>query len=220
MLAVAGGKGGCGKTTTTACLARGLADDGAAPIIVDADVDMPDLHAVAGAHLEPGIDSLAAGGRIEDVTQSTLELPGVRLVAGGTGSTDQFDAALTRLRNVSDPVLVDTAAGASPEVARPLRAADATVIVSTPTTESLEDAAKTAAMARTLDAPVVGGIITRSDGTVDPRSLFDCSVIGHVPTAETPLTDPGVRDAYASVVETLPSGIFNHLETIVSPRYG
>ena len=198
MLAVAGGKGGCGKTTTTACLARALADAGSEPVIVDADVDMPDLHVTASARAEPGLGALAAGKSIADVTQSTLELPGVRIIASGDGSADELEAALARVRTVSETVLVDTPAGASPAVADPLRVADATVIVSTPTPQSLEDAVKTAAMARTLDTPVVGGIVTRSDGTIDPRPLLDCPVLAHVPDVENPLTDVRVRDAYAS----------------------
>jgi len=108
---------------------------------------MPDLHVVAGARLDSGLAALVGGDAVSGATQSTLELPGVRLVANGPEPTDDLTAALDRLRTLADPVLVDTAAGASPAVADPLRAADATIVVSTPTQQSLEDAAKTAAMA-------------------------------------------------------------------------
>lgn len=199
MIAVAGGKGGCGKTTTTACLGRALAERGSDPVVVDADVDMPDLHHVAGASLDPGLDALAAGDPVAAVTQSTLELPGVRLVPSGSSATKRLDVALGRLDSVDDPVILDTAAGASQAVADPLRAADATVVVSTPTPQSLEDAAKTAAMARALDAPVIGAIITRSDGSVDPAPLFGCPILAHVPTVASPLAHERVRDAYARV---------------------
>lgn len=204
MIAVAGGKGGCGKTTTTACLARALADAGSDPVVVDADVDMPDLHVVAGARLDSGLADLAGGDPVSEAAQSTLELPGVRLVASGPETTDDLTAALGRLQTLADPVLVDTAAGASPAVAAPLRAADATIVVSTPTPQSLEDAAKTAAMARTLDAPVVGSVVTRSDGSVDPRRLLDCPTLGHVPPVSDPLADERVRAAYAEVCQSLP----------------
>ncbi|POG57234.1 nucleotide-binding protein, partial [Haloferax marisrubri] len=56
MLAIAGGKGGSGKTTTTLGLASAL--DG--PVLaVDADRDMPNLHAMAGVE-RPG-DAAADG---------------------------------------------------------------------------------------------------------------------------------------------------------------
>jgi len=199
MIAVAGGKGGCGKTTTTACLARALADAGSDPVVVDADVDMPDLHVVAGARLDSGLAALADGAPVSEVAQSTVELPGVRLVANDPGATDDLAAALDRLRTLADPVVVDTAAGASPAAAAPLRAADATIVVSTPTPQSLEDAAKTAAMARTLDAPVLGAVLTRSDGSVDPEPLLECPTLGHVPAVSDPLSDERVRNAYAQV---------------------
>lgn len=199
MIAVAGGKGGCGKTTTTACVARALESSGADPIVVDADVDMPDLHLVTGARPDPGLDALADGKPRSAVTQSTLELPGVRLVAAGTAPTTDLTAALSRLRDVPDPVLVDTPAGVSPAVAEPLRRADATILVSTATPESLEDAAKTAAMARTLDAPVIGAVITRSDGGGDPRVLLDCPAFQHIPEADNPLLDADVERAYETV---------------------
>lgn len=48
MLAVAGGKGGCGKTTTTVGLALAADRAGWACLAVDADRDVPDLHRVAG----------------------------------------------------------------------------------------------------------------------------------------------------------------------------
>ena len=203
MIAVAGGKGGCGKTTTTACLARALADTGSNPIVVDADVDMPNLHVVAGARPDPGLDTLAAGDPVEEVAQSTLELPGVRLVASGTDTANDLPTALARLHSVAEPVLVDTAAGASPAVADPLRAADATIVVSTTTPQSLEDAAKTAAMARTLDSPVIGAILTRSDGSTDPGSLLDCPILTRVPSVDRPLSNDRARDAYARVPESL-----------------
>ncbi|SFS07511.1 septum site-determining protein MinD [Halomicrobium zhouii] len=204
MIAVAGGKGGCGKTTTTACLARALADAGSDPVVVDADVGMPDLHVVAGARLDAGLATLASGAPVSKAVQSTLELPGVRLVANGPEQSDDLATALDRLQTLADPVLVDTAAGASPAVATPLRAADATIVVSTPTPQSLEDAAKTAAMARALDAPVVGSVVTRSDGSVDPGRLLDCPTLGHVPSVPDPLADDRVRAAYADVCESLP----------------
>jgi len=203
MIAVAGGKGGCGKTTTTACLARALAERGSSPIVVDCDLDMPDLHVVTGGRREPGLPALADGAPLEDVAQSALELPGVRHVASGGGSSTDLSPVLDRLRSRSNPVLVDTPAGASPDVATPLRAADATLLVSTPTRQSLADAVKTAAMARTLDAPVIATVLTRSDGSVDPRSLLDTEHVHHVPTADAPLANDAVEAAYDRIAATV-----------------
>lgn len=196
MLAVAGGKGGCGKTTTTACLARELAVRGDRPVVVDADVGLPDLHVVADCPAAPGLAALHDGAPTAAALHRSDSLPGVRAVPAGEGGCERVPGALARLADAGDPVLVDTPAGASRAVAAPLRAADATLLVSTPTERSLADAAKTAAVARELNAPVVGVVLTRSDGTVDPAHLLDCEAVFHVPPARRPVDDARVTKAY------------------------
>ena len=52
MIAVTGGKGGSGKTTTTVGLARALARRGASVVAADADWDLPNLTAVASETAE------------------------------------------------------------------------------------------------------------------------------------------------------------------------
>jgi septum site-determining protein MinD len=203
MLAIAGGKGGSGKTTTTACLARALATAGHDPIAVDGDCDMPNLHVVAGAPAAPGTDAFAAGEELPEVTHPTVELPGVEVLPSGRGDKKELEVTLSALSTVPRRVLVDTPAGVSPTVATALRAADGVVIVTTPTRESLEDAVKTAAMARSLDADVVGAVVTMSDGSVDPADLLNCRTLTHVPDVDSPLTDETVTERYEAVSKTV-----------------
>ena len=115
------------------------------------------------------------------------------------GDADTLESTLATLADSDRQVLIDTPAGASPVVATALRAASAVVIVSTPTQESLEDAAKTAAMARTLGTTPVGAILTKSDGSVDPADLLGCRTLAHVPDVTAPLTDETVARRYDSV---------------------
>ena len=199
MIAIAGGKGGVGKTTTTACLARALATGDETPIAVDGDCDMPDLHVVAGTAAEPGIDSHTADTPVEAVTHSAVELPGVDVLPAGRGDADALESTLDALEDTDRRVLVDTPAGASPVVATALRSASAVVVVSTATRESLEDAAKTAEMARTLGTTPIGTVLTRSDGSVDPVDLLGCPTLTHVPEVASPLTDETVERRYDSV---------------------
>lgn len=201
MLAIAGGKGGVGKTTTTVALARALASNGYRPVAVDADLDMPDLHDIAATAREPGLDALADGRRDEAVERCGFE-PGVRVVPAGTASA--VEDALALAAGFDGFVLVDCPAGASRAVATPLRAADRTLIVSTPRRESLEDAAKTAAMARALDAPPVGAVLTCTDRRLSVESLLDCPLLGTVPDASESVLDSGhVRRAYRSLADAL-----------------
>lgn len=163
MLAIAGGKGGCGKTTTACAIAGTLAAWGQAPVVVDADVAMPDLARRVQAGHGPGIDALAAGRPVGSVVQTDHELSGVGVVA--SGAPGSLDPALQALRTVTGPILVDCPGGAGPDVAAPLSACDRALVVSTDTRASLEDATKTAAMARELDARVAGLALRETDCT-------------------------------------------------------
>lgn len=157
MLAIAGGKGGCGKTTTACGVAAALGRRGAAPIVVDADVAMPDLPRVVRAAPEPGLDALAAGRPVEAVVQSDHDLPGVGVVASGAPAS--LRPALAGLRATPEPVLVDCPAGAGPDVAAALSACNRALVVSTTTRASLEAATKTVAMATELEATVAGLVL-------------------------------------------------------------
>ena len=166
MIAIAGGKGGCGKSTTTLGVARAFADAGRRVLAVDADRDMPNLHALAGVPTDPSLADLAAASDPGDVSAAAHPDPttaGVRILPASPGSTVDLPTALGAVRGSDRRVLLDCPAGAGREAAAPLRAADATLLVSLPTPESLQDAAKTAAMARALDAPPACAAVVRAD---------------------------------------------------------
>jgi len=186
MLAIAGGKGGCGKTTTALGLARALARMGERPLVVEADLDMPDLHHRAETDRAPGIAAAADSGRPREVAQPSSRFPGVDVLPCLEATTDTAAALFDRLSACPGPVLLDCPAGAGPDAVAPLRTADRSVVVSTPRERSLRDAAKTAAMARHLDAPPALVVLVGSDGSVDPEPLFECQRAVHVPELPEP----------------------------------
>ncbi len=157
MYAVTGGKGGCGKTTTALGLAQALARLGADPLVLDADVDMPDLHLLADVPPEPDASALARGAHVECVSRPATDSPGVSIVPAG--DAESTPAALRAVRWWHGPVLVDCPAGAGEDATLPLRYCDGAVLVTTDTPQSLSDAAKTATVATRLDAPVAGTLI-------------------------------------------------------------
>lgn len=180
MLAVAGGKGGCGKTTIALGVAAVLGER--SPVtVVDADVDMPDLHVETATPASPGLDGLAAGEPVDGCRHAAMEYPGVSVVPAGTAA-DSIQRGIERLRHIDEHVIIDTPAGASVNVTVPLGIAERVVLVSTPTRESLVDVAKTAELARSLGTPIVGLVCNRSDGSIDQSVLFDCEILAHVPT--------------------------------------
>jgi septum site-determining protein MinD len=211
VIAIAGGKGGCGKTTTTLSLAAALGRQGRSVLAVDADLDMPDLHALAGVPNEPTVAALApdegregGGVDLKRVSRSVPDLPGVAVVPAAPGvDRTELLGALRRLRSIEAAVLVDCPAGAGPSAVDPVRVADELILVASPTPQGLRDATKTAALARTVGTPVVACVVP-GRSTVPPATerLFEAPV-HPVPSAADPLGDPAVRKAVASVVPSV-----------------
>lgn len=216
MLAVAGGKGGCGKTTTALGVAAAMARGGSQPLVVDCDCDMPDLHHVADVDREPGVSAIAEGGAIEDVAQRTVPSnPGrsvqpnstVRVVTAG--HREHVGPALARLQSWPGPVLLDTPAGVTPEATRPLSRSDRVLLVTQPTPQCLDDTARTATVAHELGVDCAG-VVVRHRGNHQEATTFDCQgrkipVLGTVPTVEgTPFDDPRVRAGFRRIASRLP----------------
>jgi septum site-determining protein MinD len=202
MLAIAGGKGGVGKTTTALGLAAALPDR---PLVVDADQDMPDLHALAGVTRD-GPEDAELPDRIQAVEDRRCHVlpvpdheppsPSRRLARVRAAWTDPDD---------SPPILIDTPAGAGIDAAAPLEVADGVVVVSTACAPALRDAAKTASMARAVGTPVVGAVVTRT--AVRPPSVDDllgCPLLGAVPEVDgRPLESRRVRERYEAAASAL-----------------
>ena len=194
MLAIAGGKGGSGKTTTTLGLARAFDEH---VVAVDADRDMPNLGSMAGVE------------RRDDGPMDPREHPDDPTVSVLSPPPETDDDAFERwLRAVADDhrqTVVDCPAGAGPDVAVPLRIADAVVVVTQLCAPALRDAAKTAAMARALGTPVVGGVVSRA--RIAPESverLVGAPILGAVPDEASPvLAQPTVQAAYSRISNTL-----------------
>lgn len=215
MLAIAGGKGGCGKTTTAVGLALALARRGQAPLLVDADCDMPDVHHVVGIeHVAEcpetsvrettGVDALANGATLRAAVTTVETAGGVAVLTGG--HRENLNGALQRARQWAGPVFVDCPAGVTPVATRPLRHADHTLLVTTDRPECVEDGRATLVTARELHAQPVGTIVRETDdGTVDSRLLAE-RVLTTLPTVTgDPLDHRSVRGRLQEVARTLPA---------------
>ncbi|GAA0508417.1 septum site-determining protein MinD [Halorubrum aquaticum] len=225
MIAVAGGKGGSGKTTTALGLARAFSRRGAPVVAADADWDLPNLVELADETGEPVATPATPREAIPEATGSRARSTVLRVARGErTVPVDRsapvvLDApkrprehdAATVFSDLDDvvaedtPLLLDCPAGASPDVAAPLRAADRCVLVTPLHRPALRDAVKTATIARRLGCPPLGVVVTRSRSVPDAVSeLFGCPVLGRVPpSSPVPLADAAVEAAYDGAATAL-----------------
>lgn len=215
VLAVAGAKGGVGKTTTSLNLAAALGADGRAVVVVEADLAM--ANAVDFLDVEvggrPSLHEVLAGRA--GVESAVYPAPGgFDLVPSGTsleGFTDAdvslFPEVVDALQGRYDAVVIDTGAGVSRETVVPTGAADATILVSTPRVASVRDADKTMSVARRAGAPVGGVVLTKSGTGRSPPAeriaqFLDTDLLGHVPQDAAV---PESQDAGVPVVAHSPS---------------
>lgn len=182
MFALTGGKGGVGKTTTALGLAVAVARRGRSPVVLDADVDTPNLATAAGVP-STGVAAVARGAVVAEAGHSVdgATVLGLRTADGAATVRDALDA----LSGCDRPVFVDCPAGAGRVHGIALRAADRAVLVTRPTRRAVTDALKAAAMARELDAAPVGVLFNRAETHCGFDSVFDCQSLGAVPSVES-----------------------------------
>lgn len=163
IVAVAGGKGGVGKSTIAWNLASELE-----AVVVDADLataDLPpgtgpDLHDVLAGRVEPA-------DAVETVGTVTI-LPCGRTLSGARASRlEALPSVLERVERSRDRVVVDCPAGLARDVGIGLRSADLAVLVTTPTRAAMVDAFRTADLAAALETPIASLVVNMADGEAD-----------------------------------------------------
>jgi septum site-determining protein MinD len=148
-IVVTSGKGGVGKTTTTANTGAALAATGASVVLVDADVGLRNLDVVMG--LEARIrhhvlDVLEGVATLDDALVTDKRVPTLRLLAAAqTREKDDVDTAAFRdligsLRDRFDYVLIDCPAGIEKGFANAIAGADEAIVVCTPEVSAVRDA--------------------------------------------------------------------------------
>lgn len=213
ILAVTGGKGGVGKSTVAYNLGAALD-----AVVVDADLGMADLPTGHG----PDLHDVLAGRA--DPLEAVREGP-VRLLPCGRSLAGARAADVTELAEVTEQVdrafgdvVLDCPAGMRADAGVPLAVADAAVLVASPQPFALADAVRTRALARELDAPLVGVVVNRvvDDPPVDAiaetlgapvTTLSADPRVGESVAAQRPVVDAAPESRAARGIEALVSAV-------------
>jgi len=148
IIVVTSGKGGVGKTTSTAALGAALALQGHKVAVVDFDVGLRNLDLVMGAERRVVFDLINVAQGDAKLNQALIRdkrLPNLFLLpASQTRDKDALteegvESVIGELRNRFDFVICDSPAGIERGATLAMRFADAAVVVANPEVSSLRD---------------------------------------------------------------------------------
>ncbi len=148
VIVVTSGKGGVGKTTSTAALGAALAQSGQNVVVVDFDVGLRNLDLVMGAERRVVFDliNVVQGDAklpqalIRDKRIDTLSLlPASQTRDKDALSVEGVDKVIAELREKFDWVICDSPAGIERGALLAMRNADVAVVVTNPEVSSVRD---------------------------------------------------------------------------------
>ena len=195
--AVASGKGGTGKTTSTLALGMALAAEYDVTV-VDADTGMANLLFHTGLDdATVTLHDLLVAGTATDVSEATYERFGMSVVPCGTALSGFEAADPVRLRAVvaelagdTDVLLLDSPAALSSKSAvLPVVLADRVVIVVEPTIPALSDGLKVQEYARSYGTETAGVLLNKvrdeaADVAAGAGRHFGGPVLAKVPDSD------------------------------------
>ena len=148
VLVVTSGKGGVGKTTSSAALGAALAQNGEKVVVIDFDVGLRNLDLVMGAERRVVFDliNVVQGDAklnqalIRDKRLENLSLLPASQTRDKDALTDEVVArVLTELREKFDWIICDSPAGIERGATMAMRHADVAVVVTNPEVSSVRD---------------------------------------------------------------------------------
>jgi septum site-determining protein MinD len=149
VIVVTSGKGGVGKTTTTANIGTGLARLGFKVVLVDTDIGLRNLDILMGLEnriVYNLIDVLEEKCRLNQALVKDKRLPNLSLLPAAQTrdksalNQEQMVEICKQLRDVADFILLDCPAGIEQGFQTAIAAADEAIVVATPEMSSVRDA--------------------------------------------------------------------------------
>ena len=149
VIVITSGKGGVGKTTTTANIGAALADKGHKVLLIDTDIGLRNLDVVMGLEnriVYDLIDVIEGRCRISQALikdkrcQNLVLLPAAQIRDKNDVNVDQMKELISSLKDSFDYILIDCPAGIEQGFKNAIAAADEAVVVTTPEVSATRDA--------------------------------------------------------------------------------
>ena len=149
VIVITSGKGGVGKTTTTANIGASLADKGHKVLLIDTDIGLRNLDVVMGLEnriVYDLIDVIEGRCRISQALikdkrcQNLVLLPAAQIRDKNDVNVDQMKELISSLKDSFDYILIDCPAGIEQGFKNAIAAANEAVVVTTPEVSATRDA--------------------------------------------------------------------------------
>ena len=202
------GKGGVGKTTTAINLGVSLNKLKMEVIIVDANLNTPNIGLQLGAPIVPITLNHVLKGKAEIEDAIYEHHSGTKIVPSSLSIKELTKFNVKKLPEITqalgklcDYVIIDSAAGFGEEVIAVLECADEIIIVTNPEMPAVTDALKAVKVAREMGKEINGVIVTRhADAKYEMplssiKSMLEAQIIGVVPEDKAVKEALNLRDA-------------------------
>ena len=210
VLVVTSGKGGVGKTTSTAALGAALAQTGQNVVVVDFDVGLRNLDLIMGAERRVVYDLITVIQGVAKLPQALIRDKRIDTLSLLPASQTRDKDALTeegvaiviaQLRQMFDWIICDSPAGIERGAVLAMRHADAAIIVTNPEVSSVRDSDRIIGMLDSKTIKAENGervekdlLITRYDparaargemlSTEDVLEILSIPLLGIIPESD------------------------------------
>ena len=149
VIVITSGKGGVGKTTTTANIGAALAEKGHKVLLIDTDIGLRNLDVVMGLEnriVYDLIDVIEGRCRISQALikdkrcQNLVLLPAAQIRDKNDVNVDQMKELISSLKDSFDYILIDCPAGIEQGFKNAIAAANEAIVVTTPEVSATRDA--------------------------------------------------------------------------------